>query len=44
MFVLRKEMTDAGIARANLDASNPELIIPMPQNYIFDLAKARKPS
>jgi DNA-binding beta-propeller fold protein YncE len=38
MFVLRKGTTDAGIVRANLDGSNPELILPVPQLYIFDLA------
>jgi hypothetical protein len=38
LFVLRKGMTDAGIVRANLDGSEPELILPIPANYVFDIA------
>jgi hypothetical protein len=38
VFVLRKGTTDAGIVRANLDGSNPELILPIPQLYVFDIA------
>jgi hypothetical protein len=38
IFVLRKGMTDAGIVRMNLDGSNPELIVPIPQLFVFDIA------
>jgi len=38
MFILRKGTTDAGIVRANLDGSSPELILPIPQLYVFDIA------
>ena len=38
MFFLRMGASDAGIVRANLDGSNPELIVPIPQYTVFDLA------
>lgn len=38
IFVLRKGTTDAGIVRANLDGSDPELIVPIPQLFVFDIA------
>jgi hypothetical protein len=38
LFVLRKGTADAGVVRANLDGSDPELIIPIPQLYVFDIA------
>jgi len=38
LFVLRKGTADAGIVRANLDGSDPELILPIPQLFVFDIA------
>jgi len=38
MFILRKGTVDAGVVRANLDGSNPELILPIPQLFVFDIA------